>query len=131
MGFRRRSPEGGSAGAEIERARQEAEASVETLMAEIRKSRGERFEEVRRVMAEKAEKVRNEIRERGVNEETMRELVDVLRETEYQAFSTTEINQILAVLKYYILEIDPSVRVFYQSVIDELTAVVEGRGEEE
>ncbi len=77
-------------------------------------------EEIREGVYEKANGVREKLKSRGINRETLNDMMRTLEETNYRAFEAAELNQIANYITGLIREVDPVFRPFYQNLQTQL-----------
>ena len=82
----------------------------------------ERVNEMAEMRAEqRANEVRERIAREGFRIETLQAVVNTLAETGFEAFNIEELNHILEVIDWLILEWDPTFKGFLQAVQQKLT----------
>ena len=69
--------------------------------------------------------VREKMGQQGINMETLRDMMDALEQTELEAFSLEEVNQIRTLIDYLLIEWDPTFKPFLQRLKQRLKTIAD------
>ena len=91
----------------------------------------EEYEKAREVADEKNSETKKgtgqQIEQQGINMETMRNMMEALEMTGYEAFSSPELSYIVEMLDLVIIEVDPVYKSFYKNLKQRLTDIIEDK----
>jgi len=106
-------------------------SSPEYTKDEIMEYIKEEYEKAREVADEKNRETKKgtgqQIEQQGINMKTMRNMMEALEMTGYEAFSSPELSYIVEMLDLVIIEVDPVYKSFYKNLKQRLTDIIEDK----